>query len=50
LEETLRELATQTLEEVRLGVARYVLDASNNDATVERLRNEMMDCVALLAE
>ena len=50
LDETLDDIATQTLEEVRLGVARYVLDASNNDATVERLRNEMMDCVALLAE
>jgi len=50
LEETLDDIATQTLHEVHLGVARYVLDASNNDATVERLRNEMMDCVALLAK
>jgi hypothetical protein len=27
------------------GVARYVIDAMNNDATVSELRREMMDCV-----
>jgi len=49
LEETLGGLARQALEEVHLGVAGYVLDDTNNDATVVRLRAEMLDCVALLA-
>jgi outer membrane protein assembly factor BamB len=48
LDETVREISTQALGEVHLGVARYVLDASNNDETVERLRKDMMDCIALL--
>ena len=48
LDETVREISTQALGEVHLGVARYVLDASNNDGTVAKLRNEMMDCIALL--
>ena len=50
LDETLRGISNQALDEVHLGVARYVLDASNNDGTVEKLRAEMMDCVALLAK
>ena len=50
LDVTIHEIAVQTLQEGRLGVARYVFDDSNNDATVQRLRNEMMDCVALLAD
>ena len=50
LDETVAGVARQSLGEVKLGVARYVIDASNNDATVETLRAEMMDCVALLAE
>jgi len=33
---------------LHMGAARYVLDTSNNDGKVARLRNEMMDCVALL--
>lgn len=49
LDKTLQRISRQALEEARLGVARYVLDASNNDATVETLRAEIMDCVALLA-
>ena len=50
LDETVAGQARQALDEVTLGVARYVIDASNNDATVEEMRKEMMDCVALLAE
>lgn len=49
LDVTVPAIANQTLDELHLGVARYVLDASNNDETVERLRGDMMDCVALLA-
>lgn len=45
LEKTVPELSHQTMEEARLGVARYVIDATHNDKTVERLRAEMMDCV-----
>lgn len=48
LEITLPEIAEQSLAEVRLGVARYVIDASNHDGTVETLRREILDCVALL--
>lgn len=50
LEGTVSELSQQALAEARLGVARYALDASNNDRTVERLRTEMMDCVKLLVK
>ena len=48
LDETVPAIARQSLDEVSLGVARYAIDASNDDATVARLRSEMMDCVALL--
>ncbi|MEO2031826.1 MAG: PQQ-binding-like beta-propeller repeat protein [Planctomycetaceae bacterium] len=48
LEETLSGISRQSLAEVHLGAARYVIDDSNNDGTVERLRSEMLDCVALL--
>jgi outer membrane protein assembly factor BamB len=50
VEVTLPDIAEQSLNEVKLGVARYVIDASNNDATVEKLRQEIMDCVSLLAQ
>ena len=50
LNETVTGLASQSLGEMRLGVARYVLDASSNDDTVERFRAEMLDCAALVAE
>lgn len=50
LEETLGALTIPTFEEARLGVADYMLDASHDDGTVENLRQEMMECVALLAE
>jgi outer membrane protein assembly factor BamB len=47
---TLPAIAGQSLQEVKMGVARYVIDASNNDDTVNVLRKEILDCVALLAE
>ena len=50
LEETLPGIANQSLYEVRLGVARYALDASNNDGTVEAFRRELLDCAALVEE
>ena len=50
VEETLPAIAEQSLHEVKLGVARYVIDASNNDGTVDLLRQEMMDCVSLLQQ
>lgn len=49
LDETVDGICAQTLGEMHLGVARYVLDASNNDDTVRKLREQMLDCVALLA-
>jgi len=48
VEVTLPAIAEQSLKEVNMGVARYVIDASNNDDTVKILRQELMDCVALL--
>jgi len=49
LDETLPGVTRQTLGEARLGVARYVLDASNSDDTVGRFRGELMECVASLS-
>ena len=49
VEETLPAIAEQSLNEAKLGVARYVLDESNNDDTVKLLRSEILDCVLLLA-
>ncbi|NUM52043.1 MAG: PQQ-binding-like beta-propeller repeat protein [Candidatus Hydrogenedentes bacterium] len=46
LEKTVPELSKQTMEYARLGVARYVIDETHNDELVERLRAEMMNCVA----
>jgi outer membrane protein assembly factor BamB len=45
--ETIPALMNQSCEEMRLGLARYVLDATNNDATVESLRGALMDCAEL---
>ncbi|MCP4642002.1 MAG: hypothetical protein GY851_16285, partial [bacterium] len=50
LETSLPALANQSLDEVTLGAARYVLDATNNDDAVDGLRGEILDCVELLAE
>lgn len=50
VEEMLPAIAEQSLHEVKLGVARYVIDASNHDGTVETLRGEIIDCVELLGQ
>jgi len=50
LEKTVPDVSRQAMEEVRLGVARYVIDATHNDDTVDRLRNDVLDCVAALAK
>jgi outer membrane protein assembly factor BamB len=50
LEKTVPDVSRQTMEEARLGVARYVIDATHNDDTVDRLRNDLLDCVAALAK
>jgi hypothetical protein len=50
LDVTLPALATQSMQEAQLGVARYVIDDSNNDESVRKLRREILDCVAGLAE
>jgi outer membrane protein assembly factor BamB len=50
VEVTLPAVAEQSLQEVKMGVARYVIDASNNDSTVDILREEIMECVALLVQ
>ncbi|HNV22497.1 MAG TPA: hypothetical protein PKM22_12640, partial [Candidatus Hydrogenedentes bacterium] len=50
LEVTAPDFARHSLEEVRLGVARYALDATNNDDTVGAFRQELLDCVAATVE
>jgi hypothetical protein len=50
LEITLPEIAEQSLREAQLGVARYALDASSHDGTVEKQRREILACVALLGQ
>ena len=47
---TLPAIAEQSLNEAKLGMARYVLDATNNDETVNILRHEILECVSLLAQ
>lgn len=49
LDKTVAGISEQSLKEVHLGVARYVLDNTNDDQAVEQLRDEMMDCVALVS-
>ena len=46
-EEPLAALLNQSNEEMRLGLARYVLDATNNDEAVYRQRERLMNCVEL---
>jgi hypothetical protein len=48
-EETLPAIMNQSFEEMRLGLARYILDATNNDETVNMLREELMNCAELAA-
>ena len=50
LEVTVPGIAGQSLEEVRIGAARYALDATNNDAVVEGFRSELLDCIEALTE
>ena len=49
-EETVASNASQSLKEAHLGIARYGLDATNNDATVAEFRERLMDCIAALAQ
>jgi len=48
LDVSLPAFASQSLDEVRTGAARYVLDATNNDESVAAFRSEMLDCVESL--
>jgi hypothetical protein len=50
LDETLEPFARQSITEVQFGLGRYVLDATNSDATVDAFRQEMLDCVKLVSE
>ncbi|MCC6154971.1 MAG: PQQ-binding-like beta-propeller repeat protein, partial [Candidatus Hydrogenedentes bacterium] len=50
LETSLPALSQQTMDEALIGVARYVIDATHNDDTVTKFRDEMMDCVAAVAK
>jgi outer membrane protein assembly factor BamB len=45
LDTALPEIIDPSFEETRIGLARYVLDARNNDATVTAFRNALMECV-----
>jgi hypothetical protein len=46
-DETIPALMRQSSEEMRLGLARYVLDTTNNDTAVESLRETLMDCAEI---
>jgi hypothetical protein len=46
VEVTAPAFTRQSMEEVRIGAARYVLDATNNDDSVRAFREELLDCVA----
>ena len=48
LDVTVPTMADKSVAEMHLVTARYVLDATNNDATVEAFRRELLDCVALV--
>jgi len=45
----LPEMIDQSFEEMSLGLARNVLDASASDSTIAAFRKEMMDCVESVA-
>ncbi len=49
LETRLPEMIDKSFIEVSLGLGRSVLDASNNDGTIDAFRKEMMDCVQAVA-
>ncbi|HPO15889.1 MAG TPA: PQQ-binding-like beta-propeller repeat protein [Candidatus Hydrogenedentes bacterium] len=44
----LASMIDQSFEEMRVGLGRYVIDASNNDLTVSAFRESMLDCVAAI--
>ncbi len=46
---SLPAIIDQSFKEMKLGLARNVLDASNNDAIVDAFRKEMLDCVEAVA-
>lgn len=49
LEVSLPEMLDQSFLEMKRGLGRSVIDASNNDATIGALRREMMECVEAAA-
>jgi len=50
LEVSLPELVDQGYQEMTIGLARNVLDASNNDQRLNAFRREMLECVAKVSE
>lgn len=50
LDVTLPRMAEKSLAEMDLGVARYVLDDTNDDEMVAAFRRELLDCVALVSK
>lgn len=44
----LASMIDQSFEEMRVGLGRYLIDASNNDLTVSAFRESMLDCVAAI--
>ena len=48
-EVSLPGLVDQSFEEMRRGLGRDVIDASNNDATIGAFRREMLECVEAVA-
>jgi len=49
LDVTIPSVTRQSIDGTVLGVARYVLDATGNDASVAALRREMMECVSAVS-
>lgn len=50
IEVRLPEMMDQSFGEMKLGLARNVIDLSNNDSTMATFRNEMMACVKAVEE
>jgi hypothetical protein len=48
-EVSLPGMVDQSLEEMKRGLGRGVIDASNNDATIGAFRREMIECVDAVA-
>jgi hypothetical protein len=49
LDDALPKLIDAPNREVITGLARYVLDLSNNDATIRTFRDQMLDCIEALS-